>query len=27
VVSEELADYFRERGHPVNVDHRDLDRD
>jgi RNase adapter protein RapZ len=27
VVSEELAEYFRERGHPVNVDHRDLDRD
>jgi RNase adapter protein RapZ len=27
VVSEELAEYFQERGHPVNVDHRDLDRD
>ena len=27
VVAEELADYFRKRGHPVVVDHRDLGRD
>jgi UPF0042 nucleotide-binding protein len=27
VVSDDLADYFRERGHRVSVDHRDIDRD
>jgi RNase adapter protein RapZ len=27
VVADELAEYFRKRGHPVTVDHRDLDRD
>ena len=27
VVADELADYFRKRGHPVTIDHRDLDRD
>jgi UPF0042 nucleotide-binding protein len=27
VVSEDLADYFRERGHRVSVNHRDVDRD
>jgi UPF0042 nucleotide-binding protein len=26
VVADELADYFRKRGHPVALDHRDLDR-
>ena len=26
VVAEELARYFRERGQPVAVEHRDLDR-
>lgn len=26
VVSEELAEYFRDRGHPVSVEHRDLER-
>jgi UPF0042 nucleotide-binding protein len=26
VVSEELAGYFKERGHPVAVEHRDLER-
>jgi RNase adapter protein RapZ len=25
VVSEELADYFRKRGLPVKIDHRDVD--
>jgi UPF0042 nucleotide-binding protein len=27
VVAEELAEYFRKRGHPVVVEHRDLGRD
>jgi len=27
VVGDDLADYFRERGHRVSVDHRDIDRD
>ena len=27
VVADDLADYFRERGHRVSVDHRDIDRD
>jgi UPF0042 nucleotide-binding protein len=27
VVAEDLADYFRERGHRVSVSHRDVDRD
>ena len=27
VVVDDLADYFRERGHRVSVDHRDIDRD
>jgi RNase adapter protein RapZ len=27
VVAEDLADYFRKRGHPVGVEHRDLGRD
>ncbi len=27
VVAEELAEYFRKRGHPASVDHRDLDRE
>src|SRR5207247_941995 len=26
VVADELADYFRKRGHRVSLDHRDLDR-
>ena len=25
VVSEELADYFRKRGFPVKIDHRDVE--
>jgi UPF0042 nucleotide-binding protein len=27
VVADDLAEYFRERGHRVSVDHRDVDRD
>ena len=27
VVADDLAEYFRERGHRVSVDHRDIDRD
>ena len=27
VVGDDLADYFRERGHRVSVEHRDIDRD
>ena len=27
VVGDDLSDYFRERGHRVSVDHRDIDRD
>ena len=27
VVAEDLAEYFREHGHRVSVDHRDVDRD
>lgn len=27
VVADELAEYFRKRGHPVAITHRDLDRD
>ncbi len=27
VVADDLADYFRERGHRVSVNHRDVDRD
>jgi RNase adapter protein RapZ len=27
VVGDDLADYFRERGHRVSIDHRDIDRD
>jgi RNase adapter protein RapZ len=27
VVASDLADYFRERGHRVSVDYRDVDRD
>jgi UPF0042 nucleotide-binding protein len=27
VVADDIADYFRERGHRVSVNHRDLDRD
>jgi RNase adapter protein RapZ len=27
VVAEDAADYFRERGHRVSVNHRDVDRD
>jgi UPF0042 nucleotide-binding protein len=27
VVADDLADYFKERGHRVAVSHRDVDRD
>ncbi len=27
VVADDLADYFREHGHRVSVNHRDVDRD
>ena len=27
VVAEDLAEYFREHGHRVSLDHRDVDRD
>ena len=27
VVAEELAEYFRKRGYPVAVEHRDLERE
>jgi hypothetical protein len=26
-VADDLADYFRDRGHRVSVNHRDVDRD
>jgi UPF0042 nucleotide-binding protein len=27
VVADELAEYFRKRGHSAAIDHRDLDRE